>query len=91
MTGNEDPTISQEKPKPDAQRLRATSSELMARVVEVAEQLARTEEGVAETMDLLASQRPERAERLMALSEAARKQAAYARQWVNDHLSTECP
>jgi hypothetical protein len=87
MTENGDPTTSRVKLQPDAaQRPRATSNELMARVVEVAEQLARTEESVAETMAMLASQRPDRAERLTALSEAARKQAAFARQWVKDHL-----
>jgi hypothetical protein len=60
------------------------SHNLQARVVEVAEALARTEESIAATMDWLASQQPERAERLKALSEAARKQAAEARRWGDD-------
>jgi predicted nucleic acid-binding Zn-ribbon protein len=85
MTGNEDPSISREKLTRETQQAKASSGDLMARVVEVAEALARTEESVAATMESLASQRPERAERLMALSDAARKQAAYARQWVKDH------
>jgi hypothetical protein len=43
---------------------------------QAAEALAKTEESIAATMDWLASQQPERAERLKALGEAARKQAA---------------
>jgi hypothetical protein len=85
MKGNEDLSISPEQQVPETQPGRASPDDLMARVVEVAEALATTEEKVAATMESLARQRPERAERLMALSDAARKQAIYARQWVKDH------
>ena len=81
MTANEDLVISPEALARDVQRVQAFSQNLKARVVEVAEALARTEESIAATMDWLASQQPERAERLKALSESARKQAALARQW----------
>jgi len=81
MTANEDLVISPEALARDVQRVQAFSQSLKARVVEVAEALARTEESIAATMDWLASQQPERAERLKALSESARKQAALARQW----------
>ena len=81
MTANEDLVISPEALARDVQRVQAFSQSLKARVVEVAEALARTEESIAATMDWLASQQPERAERLKALSESARKQAALARRW----------
>lgn len=84
MTANEDQVISRETLARDAERVQAFSQNLKAKVVEVAEALARTEESIAATMDWMASQRPERAERLKALSESARKQAAHARQWRGD-------
>ena len=84
MTANEDLVINPETLARDAQRVLQFSHNLQARVVEVAEALARTEETIAATMDWLADQQPERAERLKALGEAARKQAAEARQWGED-------
>ena len=81
MTANEDLAISSETLARDVLRVQAFPENLKARVVEVAEALARTEESIAATTGALASQQPERAERLMALSECARKQAALARQW----------
>ena len=84
MTANEDLVISPEALARDVQRVQAFSQSLKARVVEVAEALARTEESIAATMDWLASQQPGRAERLKALSESARKQAAHARRWGED-------
>jgi hypothetical protein len=81
MTADEDLVINPETLARDAQRVQEFSHNLKARVVEVAEALARTEESIAATMDWLAGQQPERAERLKALSESARKQAALARQW----------
>jgi len=84
MTANEDQVISPETLARDAQRVQAFSENLKVKVVEVAEALARTEESIAATLDWMASQRPERAERLKALSESARKQAAHARQWQGD-------
>lgn len=81
MMANEDLAISPETLAGNVLRVQAFSENLKARVVEVAEALARTEESIAATMDALVSQQPERAERLMALSESARKQAALARRW----------
>ena len=81
MTASKDLMISPETLARDIQRVQAFSHNLKARVVEVGEALARTEESIAATMDWLASQQPERAEQLKALSESARKQAALARQW----------
>ena len=86
MTANKDLVINPETLARDARRVLEFSHNLQARVVEVAEALARTEDSIAATMDWLASQQPERAERLRALSEAARKQAAEARQW-GEHRS----
>ena len=84
MTANEDVVVSPETLARDIQRVHAFSHNLKARVVEVAEALAKTEDSIAATMDWLASQQPERAERLKALGEAARKQAAQARRWGED-------
>ena len=84
MTAIKDLAIRPETLARDAQRVQAFSDSLKVRVVEVAEALAKTEESIAATMDWLADQQPERAERLKALSEAARKQAAEARQWGED-------
>src|SRR5215470_12653214 len=91
MTGNKDLVISPERLAKDIQRVQTFSQNLKARVMEVAESLARTEESIAATMDWLASQQPERAERLKAMSEAAREQAAQARQWGKDrsHVAGE--
>jgi len=94
MTGNKDLVISPERLAKDIQRVQTFSQNLKARVMEVAEALARTEESIAATMDWLASQQPEqpeRAERLKAMSEAAREQAAQARQWGKDrsHVAGE--
>jgi len=86
MTANEDLVINPKTLLRDAQRVQEFSHNLQARVVEVAEALAKTEESIAATMDWLASQQPERAERLKALGEAARKQAAEAREW-GEHRS----
>jgi hypothetical protein len=86
MTAVKDLAISPETLAKDAQRVQAFSNSLKARVVEVAEALAKTEEGIAATMDWLVSQQPERAERLKALSESARKQAAHARRWGTDRI-----
>ena len=83
-TGNEELAISPEMLAQDAHRMQAFSRHLGARVVEVAEALARTEESVAATMDRLAVSHPERAERLKAMSESARKQAAETRRWGRD-------
>ena len=80
-TGNEELTVSPETLARDAQRIQAFSRHLKARVIEVAETLARTEESVAATMEVLATSHPGRAEQLKAMSESARKQAAQARQW----------
>jgi len=84
MTANEDVVVSPETLARDIQRVHAFSRNLKARVVEVAEALAKTEDSIAATMDWLASQQPERAERLKALSESARRQAAHARRWGED-------
>jgi hypothetical protein len=81
MTANEHLVVDPETLARDARRVQAFSHNLRARVVEVAEALARTEESIATTMDWLASQQPERAAHLKALSEAARQQATQARQW----------
>ena len=91
MTGNKDLVISPERLAKDIQRVQTFSQNLKARVMEVAESLARTEESIAATMDWLANQQPERAERLKAMSEAARQQAAQARQWGKDrsHVAGE--
>jgi hypothetical protein len=86
MTANEDLVVSPETLARDVQRVQAFSHNLKARMVEVAEALAKTEEGIAATMDWLVSQQPERAERLKALSESARKQAAHARRWGTDRI-----
>ena len=86
MTANEDLVVSPETLARDVQRVQAFSHNLKARVVEVAEALARTEESIAATMDWLASQQPERAERFKVLSESARKQAAHARRWGEDRI-----
>jgi hypothetical protein len=83
-TGNEELAISPELLARDAQRIHAFSQHLKARVTEVAEALARTEESVAATMDRLATSHPDRAEQLKAMSEAARNQAVQARQWGKD-------
>jgi hypothetical protein len=83
-TGNEELAISPEMLARDARRMRAFSQHLKARVIEVAEALARTEESVAATMDRLATSHPERTERLKAMGESARKQAMQARQWGKD-------
>jgi len=80
-TGNEEPATSPETLARDALRMQAFSQHLKARVMEVAEALARTEESVAATMAWLAASHPERAERLKAMSESARKQAVEARRW----------
>jgi hypothetical protein len=80
-TGNEEAATSPEMLARDAQRMQAFSQHLKARVLEVAEALARTEESVATTMAWLATSHPERAEWLKAMSESARKQAAEARRW----------
>ena len=80
-TGNEELAISPETLARDAQRVQAFSEHLKARVMEIAEALARTEESVAATMTWLAANHPERAERLRAMSESARKQAVEARRW----------
>jgi len=91
MAGNKDLVISPERLAKDIQRVQTFSQNLKARVMEVAEALARTEESIAATMDWLANQQPERAERLKAMSEAARQQAAQARQWGKDrsHVAGE--
>ena len=91
MAGNKDLVISPERLAKDIQRVQTFSQNLKARVMEVAESLARTEESIAATMDWLANQQPERAERLKAMSEAAREQAAQARQWGKDrsHVAGE--
>ena len=91
MAGNKDLVISPERLAKDIQRVQTFSQNLKARVMEVAESLARTEESIAATMDWLANQQPERAERLKAMSEAARQQAAQARQWGKDrsHVAGE--
>jgi hypothetical protein len=83
-TGNEELAISPEMLARDAHRMQAFSRHLKARLIEVAEALARTEESVAATMDWLATSHPERAERLKAMSESARKQAVEARRWGRD-------
>jgi hypothetical protein len=83
-TGNDELADSSELLARDAQRVKAFSEHLKARVIEVAEALARTEDSVAATMDRLATSYPDRAERLNAMSESARKQAVQARQWGKD-------
>ena len=80
-TGNEESATSPETLARDALRMQAFSQHLKARVMEVAEALARTEESVAATMAWLAPSHPERAERLKAMSESARNQAVEARRW----------
>src|SRR5215470_14770859 len=80
-TGNEELAISLEMLARNAQRTQAFSQHLEARVMEVGEALARTEESVAATMAWLATSHPERADRLEAMSESARKQALEARRW----------
>ena len=80
-TGDEESATSPETLARDALRVQAFSQHLKARVLEVAEALARTEESVAATMAWLAASHPERAERLKAMSESARKQAVEARRW----------
>jgi hypothetical protein len=81
-TGNEELAISPETLARDARRMQAFSRHLKARVIEVAEALARTEESVAATMDRLATSHPDRAERLKAMSESARRLL-----WTSDRLA----
>jgi hypothetical protein len=81
MAANEDLVVSRETLARDIQRVQAFSRNLKARVAEVAEALARTEESIAATMEGLAGQQPERAEHLKALGASARKQAVEARRW----------
>jgi hypothetical protein len=83
-TGNEELVVSPEMLARDAQRIQAFSQHLKARVMEVGEALASTEESVAATMDVLATSHPEHAERLKAMSESARKRAVQARHWGKD-------
>ena len=60
------------------------SRRLWAEAIEVAEQIAETEEAVAGTLGRLASQHPRDASRLQAKIQAAENYAAWARRRVND-------
>lgn len=62
-----------------------------AESVRLAEVIATAEEQVAETMETLAKQRPHQEEHLHALGDDARKQAAQARQWAEDHRERSAP
>jgi hypothetical protein len=94
MTRNEGPMSNPDEVDPnangqrlarDAQQAQASSRDLEAKVVEVANAVARTEDSVAATMDRMAELQPHRKDRLKNLAEAARKQAAYCRRWARDH------
>lgn len=68
-----------------ARRNMARADALRAQSIQVAEEIAATEETVAGTMEELASQRPHGSDRLRALGARARERAASERQWVADH------
>lgn len=56
--------------------------DVLAESVRMAETIARTEDEVAATLDVLAQTQPHRAEYLHALSDSARSHAAYVRRWA---------
>lgn len=68
-----------------AKDTRACTAGIQERMLETVLAVASTEEQVAGTLDSLARDRPDRAARLTALSTSARKNAAYGRQWAEDH------
>jgi hypothetical protein len=68
-----------------AEQARSRSRMLVADVVKVAEQVADTEEVVAETLMRLASQHPPHGRRLLAMSKAASDQAVRERERANGH------
>lgn len=65
--------------------IRSKTDELHGRVLSVARTIMETEEAAARTLDHVANDHPDRAARLRLLSEAARANAAYERQWIADH------
>jgi hypothetical protein len=71
-----------------ARVLQADSLLLKDQTITVAQGILAIEEQIAMTMDQLIAQQPRRAERLRALGEAARKQAARERRWLEDHPRT---
>lgn len=68
-----------------ARRVRSRWQGAAKRAERVAEAIADTEDRVAATMISVAAQRPDVADRLLALSEAARGHAARSRRWADDH------
>ena len=62
-----------------SQRIRSLAQQAMAESRTVAETVAATEGGVADTLTRLADRRHDRAGRLLALSQTARIQAAHFR------------
>lgn len=67
----------------------ARADDAQAQALKVAARVAKTEEKVAATMDKLATRHPGRAVHLRGLSEAARKQAAHIRQWIDSHSNQQ--
>ena len=66
-----------------AARARSSARALRAETINVARQVADTEQEVAETLAQLAIQRPHHAARLRALSQDAATEAARERRWGN--------
>jgi hypothetical protein len=66
-----------------AARARSWAKALRAETVNVARQVADTEQEVAETLAQLAAQRPHHAARLRVLSQDAATEAARERRWGN--------
>jgi hypothetical protein len=69
----------------DVAKTRARAKEVLAETVQAARMCAATEDQVAQTLDHLAQTQPHHAARLRAKSAFARDQAAYERQWAEDH------
>jgi ABC-type transporter Mla subunit MlaD len=72
----------------DTARVLARSKDLQEETLQAAEEVAATEDDVADTLDHLAEGRPQDAARLQAKSASARDQAARERQWARDHQGT---
>ena len=64
---------------------RSTARELLAEAVRTAGAVAVTHEEVAETLEMLAQRRPDRAAEYRAMSESAREWAERHRRWAMEH------
>ena len=74
-----------------AARARSWAKALRAETINVARQVADTEQEVAETLAQLAIQRPHHAARLRALSQDAAREAARERRWGNTRSAGPVP